>query len=433
MKDLKSFHEIEIKNNLFDLHSEDVSQLWDVLRVAVYNTFYCVNPGNRISSSTSLIKLIKNSIRNLQALHSLGREKNLFFIYSRDIDKDGYWFDKISNQVINTCAPNDRIVIELNSSSGRSKFAKFHLFIISVLLKVNVNKYAIPDKEYEIIDSSFEKITSRPLDRELMDMLYSTHVKYERVMTFVLKILRPRHIFVSCDCQKGIYAAAKKMNIPTSEMQHAGVVFDYPSYSYPSSITKDSNILFADSYLRLGDMWGSGINIPSTLVTIGNDYLVRLDKDVCGKDVTFISTLLHRNSLLPICLSFATRHNDMHVVYKLHPAEFSLYKATISYFENVPNVTVLKNDIPMVEILEHSQLVVLVYSSTFFEAISLCKKVAVLKVQNYSILNQYLNLDNVYQFCECTELDYIISRETLRTTQSFYESFRLGVAKELLN
>lgn len=438
MKDIKEFHKIEEENHLFDLHTQDVSQIWDVLRVIVYNYFFIEGISYKNNTAICLIERFKSALRNLTAIPSLGRNKVLFFIYSRDIDNDGFWYDKISKQLIDTCSEQNRIIIELNPKSGRSRFQKFSLFLITLLIKANIKTYRLPDDVYEEIDICFRNKTHEPIKKLVLDNQYSAFIKYEKAISIVLKLLRPSQIFVSCDCQKAIYAAAKKINIQTCEMQHAGIVFNYPSYSYPSSINSCSNIIFADKYVKFGLMWGSGMNIPCHHVVLGNDYLypqnvtTRVIRE--KKSILFVSTLIHRDILIKFCKEFVVLHPDVNILYKLHPSEYFLSDETITEFSGFSKIHVYQNEYPMDELLNSVDIVVMVYSSTFFEAISRNKIVALINKSNSWMLSEYVNMCKNSTFVDCPEdLGKLLMKTNVECNFSFYQKFDRQIAVNLLN
>lgn len=40
MMNIELFHKIEERHKLFDLKSKDLPQIWDILRVSIYNNFF---------------------------------------------------------------------------------------------------------------------------------------------------------------------------------------------------------------------------------------------------------------------------------------------------------------------------------------------------------------------------------------------------------
>lgn len=438
MNNLREFHRIEEQYKLFNLHTKDVPELWDILRVIVYNCFYIEGSDDGVLNKVNIIDRLKKNITNILNLPKLGRGKIIFFIYSRDVDADGFWYDKISKQLIDSCESNNRIVIELNTKSGKSKFSKFNLFLITLLTKLNTKKYNISDAEYDIIHTSFESVTCKPLLKSVLNTHYSAFIKYRKAMEFIFHVLRPKRVIISCDWQKGIISAAKRLNIQTIEMQHAGILFEYPSYSYPSSITSKSNIIFADKYVKFGTMWGNGMNIPCEQLVLGNDFLCPKNdynaNQINGNNILFVSTKIHRDILIPYCKLLASQDPKVNIIYKLHPTEFDFFEDTKQEFISFKNVTVISNEYPMDNLITKSQLVVLIYSSTFFEAISRNKKVAVIKERNSYILREFVeSCANASYVSTIDDLNVMIKNPVYSDNKAFYSSYRPNIAKILLN
>lgn len=435
MRNIELFHKIEEEHKLFDLKSKELPQIWDVLRVSIYNNFILGQIKYNIIYHRDFNVIINSIIYSIKSLSTLGQGKNLFFISSRDVDSEGFWYDKISKQLIDLCPPNERIVIELNSFCGQSRFKKINYCLISVLRKGIVKRYQIPMKSWNIINNSFKDISCEKLDKTMLDTKYSSFIKNEKIIRFFLRILRPKQIFVSCDCQKEIYSAAQKLHIKTYEMQHAGIVFDYPSYSYPSSITELSNIIYADYYLKLGSQWGTGMNIPCKQLVIGNDLLspINNDSQESKNVILFISNTIHRNALMPICREFAQKYDNIKIIYKLHPDEFSLKNDTEKYFNNINHVSVYTNEYPMNKLIYLSKVVVLIYSSTFFEAISRNRTVAVLKTSNSYIISDYVySIKNASYISNINDLYQLYLKEPTTENINFYDKFNKTFAESII-
>lgn len=435
MRNVELFHKIEEEHKLFDLKSKDLPQIWDVLRVSIYNDFFIGQIKNHIIHHRDGNTIIRSIVCSIKSLSTLGYGKNLFFICSRDVDSEGYWYDKISKQLIDLCPQNERIVIELNPFSYESRFKKSYYSLISLLRRFFVKRYQIPINSWNIINNCFKDISCEKLDKAMLDTQYSYFIKNEKIIRLFLRVLRPKQIFVSCDCQKAIYSAARKLNIKTYEMQHAGIVFDYPSYSYPSSITESSNIIYADQYLKLGSQWGIGMNIPCKQLVIGNDFLRPQNPNFLKSEnlILFISNTIHRDALMPLCRAFAQKHVSIKIIYKLHPNEFILEKDTRLYFKNISNVSVYTNECPMNQLIYLSKVVVLIYSSTFFEAISRNRIVAVLNTENSYILSKYIKFSkNSSYISNICDLYQLYLKEPIIENNTFFDEFNQHLAESII-
>lgn len=435
MRKFKLFHKIEEEQKLFDLKSDEVPQIWDILRVTIYNDFIIGHSKYKIRIHNSIFNKIKSMVYSIKNLSSIWHGKNLFFIISRDVDSEGFWYDKISKQLIDLCPKNERIVIELNPFSGKSRFKKIHYCLFSLIRIFIIKRYHIPINTWNTINNCFNDISSIKLNKSILDEEYSSFIKNERVIGYFLRILRPKHIFVSCDCQKAIYSAAKKLHIKTYEMQHGNLVYEYPSYSYPQSITESSNIVYADQYLKLGSKWGIDMNIPCKQSVIGNDYLCPIGEKSSKSEncILFISTILHRDILMPLCRDFAKEHQNIKFIYKLHPGEFSLKNDTEKYFESIDNISVLTNESPMNRLIYLSKVVVLITSTTFFEAISRNRTVAVLQTDNSYLISNYVSSSkNASYVNNINDIYQLYLKEPITENINFYDKFNKTFAESII-
>lgn len=433
---IEKFLSMEVTYGLFDLNKNSNLPFWDCVRQNVYsrytNTFSESSKYNRRFNVFSVLYEITVSLLML-----VRKSKICFFVFSREKDRNGYYYDRVAADLIDRCKTSDRIIIEFNRSVLQKSLYNEYSMVLLSLSRRFFSKENISIDTYRIVSEALVNTFGEcKISFEDINLLYNNYYSQYRFYKILFRIIRPKKVIVSCDLQKAIYYAAKINSIPSFEMQHAAIVHDYISYLYPKSISNTSNISFADSYITLGSAWGIGMNIPAkNIIALGNSrfYLKKGDKLKRKSDCTLvISTILHYEILRKVVAKLSSECPDCKIVYKLHPAEFGTYQDYISYFDSYPNVEVVRDEYAIQELLLRSSLTILIYSSVFFEALEFGNKIAVVKEMNYHILRDYLNFPNVYLVDAVTEIKHMMDSEVTFSDCTFFSEFDENLADLIL-
>lgn len=434
---MEIFLSMEVTYGLFDLNKNNDLPFWDCVRQNVYsrytNTF---SPPPKNKHNLNILSVLYEVV---SFLLMLGRKKKIcFFVFSREKDRNGYYYDRVAADLIDRCKISERIIIEFNRSVfGKLLYDEYSMVLLSISKRF-FRKKKISIDTYRIISEALMKTFGEcKISFEDLNILYNHYYLQYQFYKILFRIIRPKKIIVSCDLQKAIYYAAKINSIPSFEMQHAAIVYDYISYSYPKNISNTSNISFADSYITLGSAWGIGMNIPAkSIITLGNSrfYFKKKNKLKRNNDcILVISTILHYKKLREVAAKLSLECLNCKIVYKLHPNEFDAYQNYILFFNSYPNVEVVRDEFTIQELLLKSFLTILIYSSVFFEALQLDNKIAVVKDMNYHILNNYLNFPNVYLINEATDIMRIMDSDIDKSDYVFFSNLNEDVANFILH
>lgn len=424
---MSQFHQMEVDNNLFDLEKEKRIPLWDLLRVYIFNDFIVKNS---IGDAT-YNKSTNNIWRQLSDLILLffKRGRFLFIESARETTEKGY-YDKISKMLIDKVPNNKRIIIDvarLGYTEARSYRIQL-LGIIDYLLPVKNISY----HNYSIISDALKRTFDINIPYSTINSIYKHQKHLINRYRFLFRILKPQKVFVSADLNKPLYYVAKCFGVKTYELQHAGIIYEYASYSYPSIVNSNWNIAFADYYLMLGEAWGSVNNIPAKRIVLGNDYFLPqvFNRHIDNDYIIFVSTLLHYESLIPIAKQYAQSNRSMEIIYKLHPEEYENKDYYIKAFENFCNVKVICNEVNLQDLLYYCRLVVLVYSSVCFEALNYNKPVAVVKGLNYgNMLDACKGIPSVQYMKDVEDINKMLEIESkVKNTEKYYEHFNEEIA-----
>ena len=435
---ISKYHQMESNFRLFDLGKNEDLPIWDLIRVDMYYRYvYNYASNNNISGYTNLLygswpRTIWVWIKSLPLFFK--RNKIVFYSRPRDVRKDGKAYDKILNDMITTCPEDQRLIIGGISHKGQISYNYYNINLLIYVLKLFIRKYDLhKDWVYTVI-AAFKSTYNVEIAPNDVIRLVNYNILQTKALFILFKWLKPRKIF-SSDPFKPIYAAAKKLGIQTYEFQHAGIFFDYLAYSYPAKIISTSNIAWANNYVTFGTKWGINNNIPASIINLGNNEFkpVLFNRPLNENYYLVISDDEHNNVLRPIALELSKRLEDSIIIYKLHPSEYNNISSYQEYFEGLSNVIIATNEYPLFDLIKYMNLMVLVYSSAFFEAISLNKKVAVLKHDTYYLLNDFVDAEPNAKIVE--SIDDIIKFDKIPEMvceSSYYDSFNQNVAKKML-
>jgi len=227
--------------------------------------------------------------------------------------------------------------------------------------------------------------------------------------------------------------AAKSLNIPIFELQHGMFNHSHPSYSYPASIKgKGDNVVLPDMLLTFSKYWGKGVNFPTEIISIGNDYFAARSESLTDNSILFISSLIHGKYLSELAVEYAQRNPNIEINFKLHPDEYSKENSYRKLFAVYENIHLLKSELPMNVLVSRSSLVVLICSTVLFEALHSNAKVAIYNKLDYETLSDCFSLPNVYLFDSTEKLHDAYLAEKKDNAVSFFDKFDKNLFHNLL-
>lgn len=393
---VNKLHEMETKYHLFEIGKDYGIPVWDLIRVDMYFAYvyrYTATPSssnhNGLVNKNWFVTIFK-WIKDLSFLFH--RNRIVFMSNYRDVDSNGFNIDKILNDTIELVPKNKRLILGYEPQKLNHKQEYYNCNLAIYLIRPFVKKIKIFDKEIEQISSAFKEFYN--IDISQSDILSFINYSYKqyKAWSILLRWLSPIE-FISSISDKPLFAATRELNIKSFEFQHAGIIFDYPSYSYPKEVTAQDNLAWADYYVMFGDHWGINNNIPAKRLVLGNNSLIptcfsrHFDKDY----ILVISDNIHKETLISYTKALADIAENQIIAFKLHPSEFSQKEEYRLVFKDYINVMVISDDYSLFDLIRYMRIMVLVYSSSFFEAMSLNKKVAIIKEDNYYLLEEFVS------------------------------------------
>jgi hypothetical protein len=430
----EKFQKMEVENKFFNFKDSNGVAYWDLVRYHIFMLIYksltevkLIEPRKKKSFHKlgGGIRIFFNYLKFLYTLNFKGF-KYLFFVSSKHIDNQGFNRDLISNDIL-SITKNDTLIIE-TFRRERAKYYYDSYFETGKFLSLNFKRILSRKKGIEkyscsqIIKSIFE--FSYDFDRLIYNLIWNYNHELQYYKRFLKKV-NPSYIFmVQNGIQKGLFAAANKLNIPIVELQHGLIGPNHPAYSYPTSITELQTL---PKYLfSFSDFWVKNINYPvDRIITIGNDhYYQKIERSkieygltvIFGEAVAvdlinFINALLNNGFSQAICI-------------KLHPNQIEKSERIKEQYSSFNNIRIISNEKTLNEVLAVSKSILAVQSTCVYEALHNEVKVFLLKIKGYQAHIDIFDNPNTYLIDEPTELIKLIDEEFIKDkTEVYFEKF----------
>lgn len=428
--------EIEKSNHLYEMIDDKGVPVWDILRYDVIKVIeYKYNPNRTLLPKSSISKrilILLKAIRMVFPLLFLKKKRFLFYIQSRYKNEEGKPFDRIANDLIVRASPSDRLVFD-SSGNESDIYNSYKLpigFFYTKYRKIQFDRQ-IGNTIAKTINAGFN---DNVISFTQLQVIYSQFYAQVRLFEWILRKAKPEKVFISYGRFKPLCFSAKKAGIPTWLMQHSLIEKDDATIAGTCPNKKYG--INADTLLTFGPYWGDYLKHLMNVQVIGNRIMSKVGI-VPQYDGTIViaSSLYQGPYLSTFFMDFASDHPEMSFIYKLHPGEAVYLKRYLNLFAKCPNVKVILNEMTMDELIQSCSLMVLVSSTTFYEALHLHKCVAVYAIPEFKSLTRFLlEIPNSYAFTTEKELDEIINNAKYDDSLaiSFFEPFNDTLADQLM-
>ena len=435
--------EIEELNNFFSLRDKYGMPVWDVIRYDVIKHIqYRYNPNKETVPHTSVGNRLKIFVRCFTPFLRLlfkGKRRVLFYAHSRHQNKNGLYYDRQAIDLINMVAPGDRFIFD-SSHAGSCEYEAYEapqaFFYAWYRFKKVLNKKTLldPSVTKRICDVINEGFSEFVINETTVISLYEHFVALCEMYDWILCIIKPERVIVSYGRYKAISFAARKKNIPSFLIQHS--LIDKADATIGGTCPQKENGINPDTLLTYGSYWGEYLKHLMDVKVLGNRFLYKETGKVTDDGtVLFVSSLYQGPYLSQLLLDIAPRHTNVKFIYKLHPGEKGLREHYEKMFESVPNVCVQLNEESMASILQRCTLVVLISSTTLFEALNTGKCVAIYDVPDFADVTSFLkSAPNTYCFTEKSQLEEILltHKYIKKDGLSYYDDFNVETANYVL-
>ncbi|KLO22765.1 CDP-glycerol glycerophosphotransferase family protein [Marinitoga sp. 1155] len=250
----------------------------------------------------------------------------------------------------------------------------------------NIKYFINSLKKIKLFDENYYNNLEKLLNRTSIRVYY-----LEKLFGKFLRKIKPKILFLNTASYGGtnviLIKVAKEMGIKTAEFQHGVITKSHIAYNYGEEVFKNKEYqkYLPDYLLTYGDFWNENMRIPVKKITIGNphfwynyDKINNFKEEINKKRILIVSQGALTNIYVKIAKELSKKiSNDYEIIFKLHPGEVA-FEERYKDLENYDNI-IIKKDGDIYELINISDYIVSIYSTTIFEAASLNKPVYVYK------------------------------------------------------
>ena len=468
---IKKFLEIEHKYNMYELEVNGVNY-WEYVRFHVWNNVICSEKldlkKTRTFGKMSVlykIKLLLNILKQCVVyLITPKRKVDICFIDHERRVLQGNYYECIYTEKLVEQYPNSVVLERPYNFSHLTPVKTPNLLYTDWIVLTGTLYYKIhailKTPKYKRIYRAVEEQIAAPFSE--MKEAYGLQIELGKIAKLavekcfmckkqygmyekLIKKLSPKVIVEVCHYSRQcmlINEIAKKMQIPTLELEHGTLHEEHAAYQYA---TEKKLPQLPDKILTFSDYWGYVAHMPkqgTELVAVGFPYFERQverykrEADHREKAILFISqgTIGVSLSKLAVDVWQRLKEKNIKIIYKLHPAEYNTWR------EDYP--WLIDSDIEVVDNLEHniyeyfamSDVQIGVYSTAVYEGLGFGLKTMIYNVafaetmsglieQGYAILVN--DADEVVHNLENTGHENV--------SETFWKTNALGNIKELID
>lgn len=325
------------------------------------------------------------------------------------------------------------LAVKLSSKFNTSKRKRYTLEIENAFKNI-----------FDAIKNEFGADIFDKMVEEMVDRMYY----YEITKKYCAKILdrtKPKLIVELCYYLIDNFAMSelgKERGVPTAEYAHG---FAFPTHT-PMQFNADEDIsVLPDYHLMFSVTQKEEVHFPSKvkLVPIGFPFFER-ERDKFknkyprdDKTILFISTLAEGEQISKIAAEVADKLGDeYHIIYKLHPKEFSYYKERFPWLNNSKIDVIDNSENHIFKYLAESQVIVSTRTASVQEGIGFGCKVILLNLGDTAInMRYFIEQEKVPLVDEANEVVRLIKEDKAGKVEAdgLYEPNALENFKSFIN
>ncbi|MGQ7945282.1 capsular polysaccharide export protein, LipB/KpsS family [Flavobacterium sp. WC2509] len=368
----------------------------------------------------------------------------LFFTASRNKINETKVFDQNLGDVLNTIS--GKYFAFENFERDKTKWYYDNTLFDPIFIFRKVFNFFFKTQDYSDLVSliTSEHENSKIGNEEINNIVIDFKIDYA-FYYFILKWKKVKAVFITQNgIQKGLFAAAKKCNIPVIEVQHGIIDEGHLAYNYNKTISYDDHRIYMPTYyFSFSDFWIEKLNIPvKKIFSMGNSFFYNDQdtkialKDSSAQGLLVASSDVFGENLKNLVLEFANRRNETKVYFKLHPNQFSEKQYYVDQFANFENVKVYTNEKSLYELLEISKAILLIQSTALYEAYHLKIRGIIYKKQTYTRHSHVFELpnislvDNVDELVKAFETEFV---DDVLKKDLFFKKFDTAQFTQFMN
>jgi len=444
MEDLefyKEFLSFEKEQGLFDLQDNQGTYIWDIIRFDIYINlmwnFEAKAPKKR--SLGDRIGLMKKQVSALSNFLLTRKEHiNFFFLASRN-KRDGKLFDQNAIDVVQFFEADDRFLFESFFSVNEEPLLPRSIFNTPQELYRKIHRSGSIFDYEQINDRLKTKFGKSPLSVQKLELLVNNYYSDLTFFTRTFSRLKVKRVFLTQNgIQKGLLAAAKRLNIKSYEFQHGIVDAAHIAYNYPLIDYLDKQVHLPDIIFSLSKFWFKDAFLPGVQIfPLGNNYFSQpiLPLQSGAKAITVVSADVFGLALLEFLYSCLTAGLlvDKGIYFKLHPNQFAEKEFYKAKFRSYPQVQVISNEYGIGDLLNKTETVLTIQSTAVYEALQGGRKVILLKESTYMRHQDVFSNENLFLVRTLGEFEQALGSGIKKTEDiEFFSAYNVDILKEHL-
>jgi hypothetical protein len=224
-----------------------------------------------------------------------------------------------------------------------------------------------------------------------------------------------------------INQVAKELKIPTVELQHGIIGAEHVAYNYASGTHVRQ---FPDYLFLFSDYWRDSMRIPilpNRVISVGFPYYEqqvaqykqeRIAKDTTRKTVLILSQLTVGQTMATLAIDLADRLSSeaFRILYKLHPAEYNIWRKRYPQLENSSIIVIDKQEKDIYSCFAESDIQVGAYSTAIYEGFGFGLATYILRTDAFDRVEDLCAKGYAIAFSSAEELAVLLKNETHAAT-----------------
>ena len=434
---LDEFLNFEAKHDLFSFEIEGIP-VWELVRYYVYNKIkaeLCV--GNIPKNDGKITKLFNGLTCFLKSLYyknpfsQKGQSEILFLNHPRRKKNQGVYEDIYTDNFLPYLKSSYsvfEISFNFNHLTPINTSNLYYLDFIEFAERIRSNIYI--DKKclngshdrIKTIEAAIKKrwnVTGLNLEEYIANSIN----RYKRVEPLVSKLLdkhNPKKLVsvVSYSINNLIVnSIANRKGIQTIELQHGTVGNLHIAYNYPKGVKTQC---FPKYFYSWGSFWTQNARLPikkSNIIEVGFPYIEQYQQKFNAnkkqKQIIVLSQM--KEHLALFTKDLAKLLPEYKIIFKAHPAEYTVASSRYSLFNETGNVQIVDHDdINLYEFFTKSKFVVGINSTALIEALAFNASIIIVKYSGWEYFESLEESENISFVTDIHQAKNIIEKNKVK-------------------
>lgn len=396
---VQTLFEMEDELGVLDLVVGGV-RFWEHIRTAVFNEATSVaglsgalNP-HRPPKFERRMRTVSNTIRGLVSRNPFWRTRSDVAFWAggrRKPDALGRWVQLRCDPIIRHLSEYGvRSVLFETAHEGRHfvpaqtptmRYTEPVDFVAAITRRLQGGRFLPSSAERKLLWAIEQHIARKlGVDVKVQWRAAAAISKHRALLPWLRRLLRgirPRLVFmVASYGRETLVQACRETGITTAELQHGIVGPLHPGYAFPG---RGKKVMFPDYFLAFGDFWRGITPFPipdERVVSVGLPYFEAERRRFTGTprsdQIIFLSQATIGKQLSRLAKATAADPRvPFRVLYKLHPAEYAMWRRDYPWLRDAPLQVIDHDRTPLYQLLAESQLQVGCYSTALVEGLGL--------------------------------------------------------------